>query len=247
MRYELYYWPNIQGRAEFIRLALEQAGAEYLDVARLPEQDGMGVPALRKMMDDASLVTPIFAPPFIKADDLVISQTANILQYLAPRLNLVPDDETLRLWANQLQLTICDLATEAHETHHPIAVSLVYEDQEHEAQRRATHFIAERIPKFLDYFEKVLIRNPAGDRFMVGDTLSYVDLSMFQIITGLRYAFPRAMQSLAPQCQRVTALVAHVAARPRIAAYLASNRRLPFSEKDLFRHYSHLDANLHLR
>ena len=42
MVYELHYWPRIQGRGEFVRLALEQAGAEYVDVARGPKSSGGG-------------------------------------------------------------------------------------------------------------------------------------------------------------------------------------------------------------
>jgi glutathione S-transferase len=240
MRYELYYWPSIQGRGEFVRLALEEAGADYVDVARRPARSGMGVPALMHLLDDAGIGRPPFAPPVLKAGRRLIAQTANILLFLGPRLRLAPKDEAGRLWAHQLQLTVTDFMKEVHDTHHPVAADLYYEEQKREARRYARHFLAGRLPKFLGYFEGVLVRS--GGRWMVGGALSYVDLSMFQVVAGLRYAFPRAMARLAPGYPLLTALHERVAARPRIAAYLRSKRRLPFSRQGLFRHYAELDA-----
>jgi glutathione S-transferase len=242
MRYELYYWPGIQGRGEFIRLALEEAGADYVDVARLAQRDGGGMPALARFLEDASVKRPPFAPPFLKAGKLVIGQTANILQFLGPRLALVPEDEASRLWAHQLQLTIADLVVEVHDVHHPIAAALYYEEQKPEARRRAPHFTGERVPKFLDYFERALASNSGGKGHMVGRALSYVDLSIFQLIAGLRYAFPKRMARLAPKYPGLLALHERVAARPNIAAYLASERRVPFNQHGIFRHYPELDA-----
>jgi glutathione S-transferase len=184
MAYELYYWPGIQGRGEFVRLALEEAGAEYEDVAR---RSG-GMTAMERLMNGAAGVHPPFAPPFLKDGDVLIAQTANILLYLGRRLGLAPRDEAGRLWAHQLQLTIADVVDEAHDTHHPIASSLYYEDQRAEAQRRAANFIANRIPKYLGYFDRVLEHNPQGDRHLVGRRISYCDLSLFQLVAGLRYA-----------------------------------------------------------
>ncbi len=242
MRYELYYWPSIQGRGEFVRLALEDAGAEYVDVARLPKRGGRGIPALMRFLESRSVEHPPFAPPFLKAGDLVIAQTANILLFLGPRLGLVPKNEASRLWAHQLQLTIADWVVEVHDTHHPISSGLYYEEQKPEAKRRAADFRAERLPKFLDYFEQILDRNPKGTDYLVGKAVSYVDLSMFQMIAGLRYAFPRAMARLEPTHPRLVALHDHVSARRRIAAYLSSQRRLPFNQQGIFRHYPELDA-----
>ncbi len=239
MRYELYYWPDIQGRGEFVRLALENPGADYVDVARLPKR---GIPALMRFLQSRSVERPPFAPPFLKAGDLVIAQTANILLFLGARLGLVPKNEASRLWAHQLQLTIADWVVEVHDTHHPISGGLYYEEQKPEAKRRATDFRAERLPKFLDYFEQVLERNPKGSGHLVGKAVSYVDLSMFQMIAGLRYAFPRAMARLGPTHPRLVALHDHVSARRRIAAYLSSPRRLPFNQQGIFRHYPELDA-----
>jgi glutathione S-transferase len=242
MRYELFYWPTIQGRGEFVRLALEDAGADYVDVARRSERSGMGMPAMMRLLDDADVARPPFAPPFLKAGEAIIGQTANILLFLGPRLGLVPGDEAAQLWAHQLQLTIADLVAEAHDTHHPISVNLYYKDQKPEAQRRAADFIAERMPKFLGYFERVLERGRNDEQYMVGHDHSYVDLSMFQVIEGLRYAFPRAMKKLEADLPRLVALHDRVKRRPRIAAYLTSARRLPFSKEGVFRHYSELDA-----
>ncbi|MDP1716806.1 MAG: glutathione S-transferase family protein [Burkholderiales bacterium] len=240
MRYELYYWPGIQGRGEFVRLALEEAAADYVDVARMPESDGMGMPALMRILEDSATGRPPFAPPILKCGKQVIAQTANILQFLGPRLNLVPQAEATRVWAHQLQLTITDLVTEIHDSHHPIAGSLYYHEQKPEAQRRAADLRTVRLPKFLGYFEDVLGRN--GGKNMVGKTLSYVDLSVFQVVDGLNYAFPKAMARLQPAWPQLLALHQRVMARPRIAAYLASGRRLPFSTEGLFRYYPELDG-----
>lgn len=242
MRYELYYWPSIQGRGEFVRLALEAAAADYVDVARMPERDGMGVPAMMRLMEDAPGGQAPFAPPFLKAGKQVIAQTANILLFLGPRLGLAPNADASRLWAHQLQLTIADLVTEVHDSHHPISGGLYYHEQKREAKRRAADFRAKRLPKFLGYFERVLGCNPRGDRYMIGGALSYVDLSMFQVIAGLSYAFPRAMARLKSGYPRLMALHQRVIERPRIAAYLASGRRLPFSTEGVFRHYPELDG-----
>ena len=240
MRYELYYWPGIQGRGEFVRLALEEAGAHYVDVARL-SGNGKGLPALMRFLEGAEIGCLPFAPPFLKAGPQVIAQTTNILLYLGPRLGLVPKDEASRLWAHQLQLTIADFVVEVHDVHHPIAGSLYYHQQKREAQRRARHFTAERVPKFLDYFERVLAANPKGRGYMLGRVVSYVDLSIFQLMAGLCYAFPKTMKSLEPKYLGLVALRDKVVARPKIAAYLASERRVPFNEDDIFRHYPELD------
>jgi glutathione S-transferase len=235
MRYELYYWPGIQGRGEFVRLALEEAGADYVDVAR---RKG-GIRRMLHLLSAKRLEHPPFAPPFLKAGPLVVGQTANILLFLGARHGLAPAGETGRLWVHQLQLTIADLVAEAHDTHHPIAASLYYEDQKAEARRAAKAFIAERMPKFLGYFERVLERN---GKFLAGRKLSYADLSLFQVVEGLRYAFPRVMKKIAKKVPLVVALHDRVAARPRIAAYRASKRRIPFNEDGIFRHYRELDG-----
>ncbi|HWI25427.1 MAG TPA: glutathione S-transferase [Stellaceae bacterium] len=238
MRYELYYWPEIQGRGEFVRLALEEAGADYVDVAR---QKG-GSERMFRLMESGRVKRPPFAPPFLKAGTLIIGQTANILLYLGARHRLAPAGEAGRLWAHQLQLTIADLVVEAHDTHHPIGSGLYYEDQRSEAKRRAGDFLRNRAPKFLDYFERVLERNPAGDKHLIGARLSYPDLSLFQIVQGLRYAFPKALARLEKTHRRVAALAARVAERPRIKAYLASERRIPLNEQGIFRHYPELEG-----
>ena len=215
MRYELHYWPGIPGRGEFVRLALEDAGADYVDVA----------PAARFLSRHA------FAPPFLRAGRLIIPQTANILFYLGGTLRLAPKSEDKRLRLHGLQLTIADWLAEVHDTHHPIASSLYYEDQKREAKRRAGVFLTERLPKFLRYFERA-----TDDRF------SYVHLSVFQMIEGLRYAFPNAMKRAERRCRRLLAIHDRVAARPRLAAYLVSARRIPFNQGGIFRHYPELDA-----
>ena len=237
MRYELYYWPTIQGRGEFVRLALEEAGADYIDVARRPGK--RGVSAMTKLMDDRRSKRPPYAPPFIKVGKLVIAQTANILLYLGPRLGLAPRDEAGRLWAHQLQLTISDLVVEIHDSHHPVTTYLYYEEQRPAAKRRTADFWRYRVPKILGYFERVLARS--GGPHVLGRRLCYVDLSLFQIIEGLRYAFPKRMQRFEKKVPRLVALHDRVAKRSRIAAYLASKRRIPFSQWGIYRYFKELD------
>ena len=240
MRYELYYWPDIQGRGEFVRLALEEANANYVDVARVSGHN-RGMAAMMRFLENSKINRPPFAPPFLKAGNIIIAQTANILMYLGPRLNLVPRSETKKLWAHQLQLTISDFVAEIHDAHHPISGSLYYHQQKREAKRRAKYFRTERIPKFLGYFEQILSGNSKGSRFILGRNISYVDLSLFQLIAGLCYAFPDTMTLLQPEIPRLMALHDLVSKRPNLAAYLASNRRIPFNEYGIFRHYPELD------
>ncbi|WP_374574562.1 glutathione S-transferase [Phenylobacterium sp.] len=239
MTYELHYWPGIQGRGEFVRLALEDAGAAYVDVARLSEAEGGGEAALMARMR-ASSATPPFAPPFLADGDLVIAQTANILLHLGPRLGLAPVDEAGRLWVNQMQLTIADLVDEAHDTHHPIDVGAWYHEQKDAALARAAAFRRHRMGKYLRWFETILQGH--GGPWLVPQAASYADLSLFQVVEGLRYAFPRAMARTEEKLPRVAALAARVAERPRLAAYLASPRRLAFNEDGIFRRYPELDG-----
>jgi glutathione S-transferase len=237
---ELYYWPGIQGRGEFVRLALEDAGAAYVDVARERKN---GTAAMMRFLEGEESGALPFAPPFVKVGDIVVSQTANILAYLAPRLGLVPRREALRAEANQIQLTLADFVDEVHDTHHPIAGSLYYEDQKAAAKRRARHFVTERMPKYLGWLEQVLARNrKSGAQWLIGSDCTYVDLSAFQIVEGLRYAFPNAMAHLEPEIPRMLSVRDRVAARPRIARYLQSKRRQRFNQMGIFRHYPELDA-----
>jgi glutathione S-transferase len=240
MAYELHYWPGILGRGEFVRLALEEAGADYVDVARRPASEGGGPRNLARLLHE--LVPAPFAPPILVEETLVIAQTANILLFLGARHDLAPQDEAGRLWVNQLQLTIADLVGEAHDTHHPISGGLYYEDQKDAAMARAEHFRKERMPKYLGYFERILGGEGESGAGLAGEVLTYADLSLFQAVRGLQYAFPRAMTSLAPTLAATLALVGRVEQRPRIAAYLKSERRIPFNEQGVFRHYPELDG-----
>jgi glutathione S-transferase len=233
MRYELYYWPSIQGRGEYVRLALEEAGADYTDVAR----GAHGVAAMMKMMEAKN--TPPFAPPFLKAGQVMIGQTANILFYLGSRHGLAPKAEAGRLWLHQLQLTVTDFVTEVHDTHHPLGPSLYYEDQKAAAKKRTDEFWNERVPKYLGYFEGLLEGNGGG--YVTGRRLTYVDLSMFQLVDGLRYAFPKRMKAFERKIPGLVDLHDRVAARSNIKAYLASDRRIAFNEDGIFRRYKALD------
>jgi glutathione S-transferase len=234
MKYELYYWPEIQGRGEYVRLALEEAKVSYVDVARGPGGTG----AMMRMMEKGD--TPPFAPPFLKAGKLVIGQTANILLYLGARHGLAPKTEAGKLWVHQLQLTVTDIVQEVHDTHHPLGPSLYYEDQKAAAKKRTDEFWKERVPKYLGYFEDVL--KESGGRYLAGRRLTYIDLSLFQIVDGLRYAFPKRMKGFEDDIPGLVDLHERIAARPNIKAYLASDRRIPFNESGIFRNYRELDA-----
>lgn len=246
MAYQLHYWPGIQGRGEFVRLALEAAGAPYVDVARGDPAQGLGLPAMAHYLEHPGVARPPFACPFLVDGQTVIGQTAAILFYLGPRLRLAPAPERDRLWTHQIQLTLADLVAEAHDLHHPVGSSLYYEDQKAEALRRAQDFRRKRLPKFLGWCEAVLERNPGNEGRdpprLVGGRLSYADLSLFQVVDGLLYALPRATRRVLRRTPRVAALHAGVARHKRLAAYLASERRLPFSEEGIFRHYPELDG-----
>lgn len=242
-QYDLYYWPTIQGRGEFVRLAFEEAGVAYRDVARLPEREGGGVAAIERVLRGKAGGLVPFAPPILVSGRVVLAQTALILHWLGPRLGLAPKNEVARLPVLQVQLTITDVVAEVHDVHHPIAPSLYYEDQKEEALRRSAHLRKERLPKYLGWLEGVLRDNRASKgRWLVGRSITTADLSTFQLMAGLDYAFPIAMKRLSPKLPHLCALRDRIAARPRIAAYLASERRLPFNPQGIFRHYPDLDA-----
>jgi len=243
MTYVLYYWDGIQGRGEFVRLALEEAGADYVDAGRDTGKEGQGTQAMTAILQSPDLSILPFAPPFLKDNEFIISQVANILLYLGPKLGLVPEDEQLRFFAHGLQLTIADIVAEAHDTHHPIATDKYYEDQKPEAKARSANFLDNRVPKFLGYFERVIARNPSGAGHAVGKDLTYVDLSLFQLLEGLTYAFPRAMKNASKVYPHLHSLCDLVRERPNIARYLASERRLAFNESGIFRHYPELDQD----
>lgn len=235
MRYQLYYWPEIQGRGEFIRLALEDAGADYVDVARK-----VGTDAMMRMIEGRGVTAIPYAPPFLKAGRLVIAQSANILLYLGGRHGLAPKADAGRLYVHQLQLTIADFVKEIHDTHHPIASGLYYEDQKTEAKRYTGHFLKERARKYLAYFERVI--GKSGGPYLTGRKATYADLSLFQVVTGLRYAFPEAMKHIEKTVPRTLAVHDRVIVRPRIENYLNSKRRIPFNEWGIFRKYAELDG-----
>jgi len=234
MRYELFYWPGIQGRGEIPRLILEDAGADYVDVAR--ERGGMT--RMERVLAGREPALLPFAPPFLHAGRLWLAQSAQIASVLGEQLDLAPKTDQPRLAARTIMLTIADLIDEIHDTHHPIAVDQYYDEQKPAAKQRAASFRDARMPAFLRYLERNIERSGRG--VLVGNRISYVDLAAFQIVEGLTYAFPRAFKK--QRVPKLRALHDRVVARPRIAAYLASDRRLPFNEQGIFRHYPELDA-----
>lgn len=240
MTFELFYWPGLQGRGEFVRLAFEATGTPYVDIVQ-GDAPGQGMDGLILTMDAPACANPPFAPPFLRVGDELIGQTANILAYLGPQLGLVGESPRARRWVNQLQLTLADLVDEVHDAHHPIASRLYYSQQRTEARKRTADLIEYRLPKFFTYFERVLANNPQASGWLAEAAMSYADLSLFQVIAGLDYAFPRAMSGFSkafPRCRAVHDAVARV---PRVAAYLKSPRRIPFNTTGIFRHYKALD------
>ncbi len=241
MTYTLYYWPIIPGRGEFIRLALEAAGQPYEDVARRGDEPDFA--AVSELLDRTDLPRPPFAPPMLATPDGLIAQTPAILLYLGRQHDLAPQDPAAEIWTHQLQLTLADWVVEIHDTHHPLGPTLYYEDQLAESRRRAHLFRQERLPRFMAYFETVLAQ-AADDAapFLVRPSPTYADLSLFQIVAGLRYAFPEAMGRLAGDHPRLTRLAEAVRALPAIASYLESPRRMAFNNDGIFRNYPELDG-----
>jgi glutathione S-transferase len=235
MAYRLWYWPSIQGRGEFVRLPLEAAGIAYEDCAR-----ERGTEALVADMEARAPYAP-FAPPYLDTGTMAIAQVAHILTWLADAHGLAPKDEATLFWTIQLQLTVSDFVAEVHNVHHPIASSQYYEEQKDAAKACAAPFREERMPKFLGYFERAAKPNE-GD-WIVGGQWSPIDTSLFQPIEGLRYMFPKRMAALEPGLPGLAALHDRVARLPGVAAYLASDRRIPFNEDGIFRHYPELDAS----
>ena len=242
MAYEFFYWPEIQGRGEFVRLALEDAGAVYIDVARGSESEGRGVPAMLALMRGEGTPHIPFAPPFVRDGDVIVSHTAAILLYLGRRIGLAPTDEDGWLWTHQIQLTITDIVQEVYNSHHPIDEDKWFHQQRDEAIARAAVFRRDRMPKFLGWFERILAANPAGADHLVGSAVTYAELSLFQLVEGLRFAFPLASERELAKLPHVTALHNAVVVRPRLKAYLASERRVPFKETGIFRSYPELDG-----
>lgn len=242
MTYQFYYHPHIQGRGEFVRLALEEAGADYVDVARAPESEGGGSDAMFALMNGEGGERPPFAPPFLIDGDAVIAQTSNVLLYLGGRLGLAPENEHGRHWVHQLQLLVMDFVKDVHDTHHPIANTLYYEEQKDAAVLATERFHEFRVPKYFDYFEKVIERNPAKSGWLVGNDLTYADLSLFQLVEGMAYAFPNAWGRVSGKYAGTVAIRDRVSERPKIKAYCDSDRRIPFNDGGIFRHYPELDT-----
>lgn len=234
MSYDLWYWPSIQGRGEFVRLALEAAGVDYRDRAR--EE---GADALVADMNAREGIRP-FAPPYLVDGEVAIAQTAQILSWLGQHHGFGAADETTKLRLEMLQWTVSDFTAEIHNVHHPIAGDLYYSDQKDAAKQAARSFREERIPKFLTYFEDALSANDGP--FVLGEAWCHVDTSLFQIVEGLRYAFPERMKAVEGDYPHLITCRDAVADLDGIACYLASDRRIAFNEDGIFRQYPELDA-----
>jgi glutathione S-transferase len=237
--YKLYYWPFLPGRGEIVRLILEAAGVDYVDVGRLPESEGGGVAPIRAFYGGAGGGYPCFAPPILEHGELTLAQLPVIARYIAEREGLAPGDDGGRAHAQQIFLTLGDVLAEAHDVHHPISPALYYEDQKEAAVEAARVFGAQRLPKWVAYFSRVLEHNGGG--WLVGDRLSYADLAFLQVYDGLAWAMPRAVAAALESAPALPGLRDRVAAAPRIADYLASGRRPAFNNDGIFRHYPELD------
>ncbi|KAL1639271.1 hypothetical protein SLS58_008113 [Diplodia intermedia] len=251
--YELLYHPGIPGRGEYIRLVLEAAGTPYSEPAR--EKGKAGYDAVLATCSpsstgDADGNPPVFAPPALRVPGagrdgkaLVIAQTPNIIQYLAPKVGLAPADEADALHASQIMLTALDLSNETHDSHHPIAVSLYYEDQKDAAKQRAKDFRENRIPKFFSYFERSLKGNEesGGGKYLVGDKLTHADTTVWQVIDGLLFAFPKELEARKEEFPLIFGkFYPGIKEEKGLKEYLASDRRLKYSQ-GLYRHYPELD------
>ncbi|MEF2072154.1 glutathione S-transferase family protein [Consotaella aegiceratis] len=240
--FELYYWPGIPGRGEYPRLVLEAAEAPYREMVQLSSKEGGGMSAMSAFLDGGAGDYVPFAPPFLKDGDVVVSQSGVIAAYLGEKLGPAPQSEPDRVFARSVAVTTADLATEAHDVHHPVGSGRYYEEQKPEALRQAEEFRSERMPKFLGWYETLIGHNSTGSGFLVGDRMTYADLGLFHSVEGLRYAFPRRMATLEGHYPKVLALCAKVAAQPAVKHYLDSDRRQPFNENGIFRHYPELDG-----
>lgn len=247
--YELLYWPTVPGRGEHVRLAFEAANVPYNDISNDEDDIKLLLSHTSDKNYGDSINPPPFAPPLLRHGDLLISQTSNILLYLASKLDLVPsqeEDPNGIYFINALALTALDgLSNEAHDTHHPIDISLYYEDQKEEAKRRATNYTRTRLPKFLGYFERVLSGEAIqGGKWLYGGRLTYADLVLFQTVDGVTHAFPKAVGKLKKggEYNKVFALVDQVRGLENIKSYLESGRRKPYGQ-GIYRYYEELDDN----
>jgi len=234
MTLQLWYWPSIPGRGEFIRLPLEAAGVPYRDMAR-----ELGADALMEDMEKRQGHRP-FAPPYIVDGGLVIGQVAHILTVLSDRHGFGAGELSRDLQLIQLQLDITDVVEEVHSVHHPLGVGKYYEEQKEAALIRAKEFREERMVKWLNHFEHEL--SLEGGPFVLGERWSHVDTSLSQLLRGLAYAFPRRSAALQGRYPRLQACREAVANLPGVAAYRASDRCIPFNKDGIFRHYPELDA-----
>lgn len=250
--FELLYHPSVPGRGEFIRLALEAASIPYNDVANNDKKGYSIVQAAcsPKSTGDTDGNPPAFAPPALRVPGagkdgktLLIYQTPNILIYLGPHLGLAPEDEVERLWVNQNMLTALDLNNETHDTHHPIAVMQYYEDQKEEALKKSKNFRENRIPKYFSFFERVLKGNEetGKGKYLVSDMLTYADTTLWQVMDGLHFAFPKELEARSNDYPLLFGtFYPSIKEEKHLKEYLASDRRLPYS-MGVFRHYPELD------
>ncbi|KAI0012376.1 glutathione S-transferase protein-like protein [Xylariaceae sp. FL0662B] len=238
--YELIYYTGVPGRGEHVRLMFEEAGAPYEDTQFLSFDKARET--VTHWLGAGGHGNPkYFAPPLFKHGDLVMSQTPNILLYLGPKLGLAGSREDDVYRVNALALTALDgLCNEVHDSHHPIAVMLPYEDQKEESLRRSQYWIKNRLLTHLEYWQKALVGDKeTGGPWLLGTTLTYADLVLFQCLDGTTYAFPNAMKQAreSGKYDRVFELWEAVKARPNIAAYLGSNRRQKYQDWGIYRHY----------
>lgn len=231
--YALYYWPVLPGRGEIIRMLLEDAGAAYRDVGR---EEGFGV-IVSARKGELGGARP-FAPPILQHGELVLSQSSVIARYIAERHGLAPSDHRGRFLAEQHFLGWSDVMVEVHDTHHPIALGLHYEDQRDAAKERTRHFLADRLGTWLQHFEHIVTQ---GGGVHVGETITYPDFMARFVLRGIEYAFPRAFSEHRERIPSLLALRDRVEARPQLAAYLASDRAMAFNEHGIFRHYPELE------
>ena len=235
--FKLIYWPGNPGRGEFVRLAFEATGTPYEDTALTQSaQEVLTTVDPQRQLKDRDVH---FAVPVLKHGDFSIGQTSAILAYIGPIIGLSPKDDQGKAKVNQIQLTIADFTVEAHDTHHPIGKMQYYEDQKEEALKKAIDFVDNRLPKFLDYFERQITAN-GNEPWLYGNTMTYADTSLLEVISGLLYAFPKCVEEQKSKAPKVFALYDAVRNHEKIKAYLASERRQKYN-MGVFRYYAELD------
>jgi len=226
--WQILYWPAKDadgkvaagaGRAEYLRVLFEEAGVPYQDVTA-------GLRAFFWQNLEAQPY-PALAPPAIRKNNFILGQTAVCAKRLAMEFGFYPTDEDDAAHAEQIVTTVHEYIAEGRSAFHPVKNTMSYHDQKEEAKPYIAAFKADRLPRYMTNFERFLKANRGGGGFFVGDSLSYVDLQVMVMLQVTRSQFPDAWEAL--DAKLLKDHLAQMEARPRIKAYLLSDRKQPFA------------------